>query len=108
MINLNIDLDRNCLSSNIFLSYLGPKGRSELNHGALRVLEGEHKAREVGVERRELAKRRNGADVPVRTHDDERTCTATDAVSFMDLATAGTGNVRIVKKDPITANQYDN
>ena len=59
-----------------------------------------HKARKVGVESRELIQWRDRADIPIRTHDDNRTCTATDAVSFVDPATAGTGNIRIVKKDP--------
>jgi hypothetical protein len=39
-------------------------------------------------------------DTPVRTHDDERACTATDAVSFADPTATGTSNVRIVKKNP--------
>jgi hypothetical protein len=60
-----------------------------------------HKACKVRVERCELIQWRNSPDVAIRTHDDERTRAAADAISFVYASAMSAGNIRVVQKDPI-------
>jgi hypothetical protein len=66
-----------------------------------RISGGQHEPAKVVIQHGELVQWRNSTNVAVWAHDDYSTCCAADTISFMDLATTCTGDVRVVKKDPI-------
>jgi hypothetical protein len=40
---------------------------------------------------------RNGANTPVRAHDDERTSSAADTILFMDPTIMGASNIHVIE-----------
>ena len=72
-----------------------------MGRGRRLASETQHESRKISVERGKFVQWRNHANVPVWTHDDQRTSSATDTISFVDPTTMGASNICVVEKNPI-------